>query len=281
MKRIGIVSILLIFGIISTVFSKTYDLPQIGASPTYGVTPCQISGHAMTERRPKGNPMKGELNLRNIEKMKCVKDYDASTTIDEMDTVTFGFDHSDGTWHVPIEWLVLDKQGDDVLLLSKYIIDYKPYNNKEIDVSWETCKIRDWLNGFFYLKAFSSSEQEKIKITNVLNEANPDCGMTGGNNTNDKIFLLSIEEVKTYFGNYTATWNVSLCGYEFSQNVATRGTYYSKSKDPIFKDSWWLRSPGGSLKCAAKVSHINMLPSGDYICNEAGVRPAMWVTIAK
>ena len=72
----------------------------------------------------------------------------------------------------PIEWLVLDVQGDKALLLSKYGLDAKPYNTTYADVTWETCTLRKWLNDDFLKTAFSEDEQKAILTTEVDNSAN-------------------------------------------------------------------------------------------------------------
>lgn len=72
----------------------------------------------------------------------------------------------------PIEWLVLARDGDKALLISRYALDAQPYNKDYTSVTWETCTLRTWLNGTFYNKAFSSAEQAAILTTNVDNSKN-------------------------------------------------------------------------------------------------------------
>ncbi len=72
----------------------------------------------------------------------------------------------------PIEWLVLDIEGDKALLLSKYGLDAKPYNATYADVTWETCTLRAWLNDDFLKTAFTEDEQKAIFTTDVDNSAN-------------------------------------------------------------------------------------------------------------
>ena len=75
----------------------------------------------------------------------------------------------DGT-EKPIEWMVMKKERNKVLLLSKYILDVKPYNEKCEEVTWETSDIRNWLNVKFYRTAFNNIEKEKIQTTLVKTE---------------------------------------------------------------------------------------------------------------
>ena len=46
----------------------------------------------------------------------------------------------------PIEWQILESDGNSTLLISRYVWDYQPYNTERVDVTWETCSMRQWLN---------------------------------------------------------------------------------------------------------------------------------------
>ena len=98
-----------------------------------------------------------------------------------------------------IEWIVLDKDGDKVLLISKYLLDCQPYHTEVTDVTWETCSLRQWLNGTFAEAAFSADEAERILTTTVSAAVNPEYSADPGNDTEDKVFLLGISEAETYF----------------------------------------------------------------------------------
>lgn len=71
-----------------------------------------------------------------------------------------------------------EKEGNQVLLLSKYVLDAKPYNEELEEVTWETSDIRQWLNNEFYTTAFNKAEKAKIqtsliktKITRSMEQA--------------------------------------------------------------------------------------------------------------
>ena len=99
-----------------------------------------------------------------------------------------------------IEWQVLDKKDGKLLVISKYALDYQPFNTTNDTVTWEDCSLRSWLNQRFINAAFTSEEKKKIQTTKVVNEDNPYWGSDGGNDTQDKVFLLSISEAAKYFG---------------------------------------------------------------------------------
>jgi tetratricopeptide (TPR) repeat protein len=106
-------------------------------------------------------------------------------------------------------WRVLDVQGGKALLITRDIIDvrpyhpynpYHPYHNSMLEeVTWEGCALREWLNGEF-LVAFQERDRARVAATDVANEDNPWFGTPGGNDTRDRAFLLSINEVVKYFG---------------------------------------------------------------------------------
>ena len=204
--------------------------------------------------------------------------------------LTFGnyMNTSDGNKNA-IEWIVLDddKANKKKLLISKYIIDCKCYNEIRDKVTWETCTLRKWLNNDFYNTAFNNDEKNKIVATtlNQMNNPNNDKSK-GGNATNDKVFLLSIDEIRKYFNQQGLTPD--------NQKLAAVPTDYAKSKDNNGEKLWvnndntvwhngygyfWLRSPGAYQRDAAGVDSNGGLDiDGRYVdVKVIGVRPAIWV----
>ncbi len=115
--------------------------------------------------------------------------------------ITFGIyeQDNDTAEKEPIRWKVLDKQGDELLIISEKILDCVKYNEGYVDVTWETCALRVWLNEDFLNDAFTEEEQERIIEKTITNPDNPVWGTEGGEDTEDKVFLLSIEEAEKYF----------------------------------------------------------------------------------
>ncbi len=89
----------------------------------------------------------------------------------------------------PIEWLVVDRNVDSYLLVSRYIIDCKNYNNSDKEVTWENATLNEWLNNYFLNGAFSSDE---IAYMNYVKEF----GIAG----DAKVSLLNIAACDKYFG---------------------------------------------------------------------------------
>lgn len=195
------------------------------------------------------------------------------------DLCTFGHyeqDNDPSNGPEPIEWIVLDKRDDgSLVLLSKCALDTKPYNDKYVSVTWETCTLRKWLNKDFYGAAFSAEEQAKILPVTLENENNPKNGTTGGNDTEDRVWLLSINEVTDRFTSekmYSCfTDNAARICYTTAY-TAVQGVYTSNGAC-----WWWLRSPGSVSKTAAYViSDGRVSYTGAYVGSEdKGVRPVI------
>lgn len=192
----------------------------------------------------------------------------------------------DGKDNTPIEWMILDHYGQRALVVSKYGLDAQPYNITGHAATWETCTLRTWLNGTFYNMAFSSAEQAAILTTNVDNSKNQCYSgweTNGGNNTQDKVFLLSYKEAYVYFdvtedSHCNEKSPVAPTAYAIAQGADVDS--YCKTEDGTAARWWWLRSPGYYQFSAAYVESDGSLDSLYCIDNASGsVRPALWVNI--
>ena len=174
--------------------------------------------------------------------------------------------------HAEIEWIVLDKKDTSVLLLSRYALDSKPYHTGRESLTWESCALRKWLNREFITSAFDSDEQNMINKTTVNTDPNPEYGISGGNSTEDKIFLLSINEVEKYFDSDEARICIPT-EYAKANGV---WTYYKTGTC-----WWWLRSPGYESNDAAVVRSGGWVSSVGYYVNndDGGLRPALWINL--
>ncbi len=196
------------------------------------------------------------------------------------DSLSFGKYEQDGdisNGKENIEWQVLKKEEGRVLVVSKYILDYISYNTTYTEVTWETCSIRNWLNTDFVNDTFGGNK-DYIESVRVTTKDNTRHTTKGGNDTIDKVFVLSVEEVNEYLP------------YEASR--VTTGTRYvsvSNQKTHYRDDEWMLRTPASEQ---SKILYIRN--DGDYgyeyfndkyvdcecsVNINLGVRPAMWISI--
>ena len=201
-----------------------------------------------------------------------------------------------------IEWKVLDKKNGHILLLSRYGLDCQKYNEEQPGVTWETCTLRIWLNSYFLNEAFSETEKSAIPTVTLSNPDNPNFGTEGGNDTQDQVFLLSLQEMQQYF-DLSDTWtdyngnNHDVTGSQYyisgSKDVITSPTAYAKALEAyvstglhdaqgFFACFWWLRSPGENSSYAAGVGTDGKVHAGGFVVVGAhdAVRPALWVNLA-
>lgn len=196
----------------------------------------------------------------------------------------------------PIKWRVLSNANGQLFLLSDQNLDVFQYHTENENVTWETSTMRSWLNGYgaasniggdsgtdytndnFLKNAFSDKEQTAIAQTEVVNNDNKDedygTNGDGGNNTTDKIFLLSINDtdnIREYFPKFSTS--------RFSTNteyVAAGGKLGSGMNGADEGDWWWLRSPGFDNSMAAFIEEDGGgVYEGNPVNNKtAAVRPA-------
>ena len=170
----------------------------------------------------------------------------------------------------PIKWRVLQSENGEAFLLSDVILDKQLYNENDKYVTWEKSSLRAWLNKKFINTAFSDEEKEKINITEIINQDNPVYGTEGGNNTFDKIFLLSLSEVSEQQDGEKYGFlddEIRGCG---KSDFSKTGSW------------WWLRSPGYASDSAAVVSSRGWVArSGrDVYYFYDGVRPALHLNLS-
>jgi len=193
------------------------------------------------------------------------------------DYVTFGRypQTASGKDETPVEWLVLAREGNRALLISRYALFCMLYH-LEGYASWETCYLREELNTRFFHKAFNEKERSMI-ATSVIDNSPAQCNKSwytlGEKNTKDKVFLLSYAEAHLYFSNKGSGTSAA------TDYAVSKGAFTFKKTDGTDYSRWWLRSPGKTLYSAAAFSY-NMggyADSADKTSGDYCVRPAMWV----
>ena len=174
------------------------------------------------------------------------------------DIVKFGnYPQTANDQNQPIEWQVLSKENNKMLVISKYGLDTKRFDSSSNN--WANSEIRKWLNNEFYNKAFTDQEKKSIKSSNLS-----DVGTT------DNVFLLSEEEAEKYFANDEKR-KCKVTDYAMKNGAWVAGNDYSV---------WWLRSPYSnciSIVCLVDFNGCSLFSSvhfGDFL-----VRPALWINL--
>ena len=101
---------------------------------------------------------------------------DAFYALNVGDTLVFGTyeqDNDTTNGKEDIEWLVLTKENNKILVVSDKALDCKPYNQSRDYVTWETCSLRNWLNNDFINAAFTAEERAMIPTVTVSADMNP------------------------------------------------------------------------------------------------------------
>ena len=223
--------------------------------------------------------------------------------------VTFGSyeqDNDKSNGSEPIGWIVLDHQDGKTLLYSRYGLDYKPFNDvkKPEDTTWAECSLRTWMNTEMYDAMFTDEEKESVVLSHITTpDPTPDVYWaedptfegkyelaTGGEDTDDYVFLLSINEFRHYYDAKFANEYPS----EVASTVADR-TYFEPANgqawicipsDYVLAQSrstvndycvYFLRSPMASLQSSFAIVGTSIdFASANHVSDHV-VRPAIWV----
>ena len=233
-------------------------------------------------------------------KYRRVRKEDA-TYVSSTDRYQFDWD-GDKVWHYfkyePIKWRILEVSGNKALLLSDKVLDDRRYHENPVPITWERSTMRSWLNGYsakenlqgadyagkgFIDRAFSASEKGAIVKSKLKNPGNDKTEISGGNDTEDYVFLLSEQEM------WSTAWAASY-GFVKDRTVAdeariAKASTYAKAMGVYVRSQagncwWWLRTPGD---IGAKVLEVKYDGSyggryGDHVAsNNVGVRAALYL----
>ncbi len=193
------------------------------------------------------------------------------------DTALFGRyeqDNKDRNGPEDIEWIVLDIDEDEVLLLSKYCLDAMAYHETgRYEVTWEDSDLRAWMNEAFFEDAFTDEEKEIIIPNESPNGRKQNYGRRELN-TEDMVFALSLNEAKDLLSKRT------LAAAEPTEYALACGIQRSPSNDNSW---WWLRTPApkkGYQLVMFTSGYVSKDSEAMHVTNEVGgVRPAIRVII--
>lgn len=159
-------------------------------------------------------------------------------------------------------WIVIDEFEGNSFLVSKYILDYQPFNDSVVarGTTWEHSSLRTFLNDSFFNAAFSDKEKQAIITTNVQ-----DYGADHklGEITEDYVFILSYNQAWSYFQN----------GSERRANL----TKYAQAQEKHTSSAYWLIDSYSSDLYKYLVSSIGISENNPRVNEPQGVRPAIWV----
>ena len=173
------------------------------------------------------------------------------------DIVEFGNyeqDNNNSNGKEVIEWIVLEKKDNKILVLSKHGLDAKQYHSTGENITWEQSDIRTWLNEEFTNNAFSSSEQTKLTTSTV----------------SDKVFLLSLTEARSY-SSVNGFNECKPTAYAIANGAGGTSKGYAW---------WWLRSTQGEEVDYLYFANEKLTEGKSIMDSESNsVRPAVWITV--
>ena len=254
-----------------------------GILPMPGSSPAQAAGYGVSSPR---------IDSSGITTWDCIwfgnywqEDTNRDGKADKKDAMT------------SIKWRVLSVEGDDAFLVADKNLDCQRYNDTYEDVTWETCTLRSWLNGYgeeenvckkdyrsenFMEYAFTAKEQAAIQTADLVNKNNLEYGTNGGNNTSDQVYPLSIEEAT----NPAYGFSSSIEDYAESRralNTAfTKGQGAYTSEEYVGNGYWWLRSPGRfNYKASYMFYRGNVYMHGNSVHDiNLTIRPALHLNLS-
>lgn len=177
-----------------------------------------------------------------------------------------------------IEWIVLAKEDGRILVISKFGLDYQPFNTERADVTWDTCTLRRWLNSTFINTAFSPEERRMIPVVTIETEKNIRQNSSFFCPTEDRAFLLTINEAKEYFpSDGVRACKPTPAAAAIAESASLRNDGYAY---------WWLRSQGyrryDTVPVVDPDGSLCFGDRGEMWVNSEGwgaVRPAMWISL--
>lgn len=160
-----------------------------------------------------------------------------------------------------IEWIVLDRKDNKLLLISNYGLEHKKFDSKYS--SWNESSLRKWLNESFYNDAFTDEEKFFIVKTKNTTEYNKE------KTSEDNVFVLSETETNKYLKNDT----YRIC-------PVTKYAISNGVQDHHGKCRWWLRTLNPDSKTALYIeTGSGDINYADFSGTDYGVavRPAIWI----
>lgn len=164
-----------------------------------------------------------------------------------------------------MEWYVIDKDGDSLLLMSKYGLSGENLSNISID---------SWLNIKFFNYVFTQEERSKIVLTTVGNNTFPYNvrELKEDESAERKVFLLSSEEYSKYFTDRDDEVEIP----EFVKKCPYRSIYAQSGRSAEDENAGIVvRDSNEEGVCVMEYNPTN--GSWEFKDKLGVIRPVMWV----
>ena len=209
-------------------------------------------------------------------------------------------------WHYfriePIRWRVLDIRENRAMLLADRMPDSVPFHAADEEVAWDVSTLRSWLNGYdakenrqgidytgtgFIDRAFTAEEREAILPVHCANKANRDYGTDSGKDTEDRLFILSNDEVfagpaaERYGFHYGRDYDDPAKRFTSTLYAKCMGAWWSPVDAYAGNSFWFMRTSGYTPRNVTYICDFGYIYSRGTLvtCSDAGVLPAMWIDL--
>ena len=170
--------------------------------------------------------------------------------------ITLGTFVQEGTEETPLEWIVLQSDENEALLICRYAPAVMPWSADGRAVGWEESDVRAWLTGTFLPAAFAEEEAAAL----MTDEAG------------DAVTLLTAAEAKQFF-----TDNESrVCEVTAAAQMQRGSARFGGNAC-----GWWLKNTASVKGKVATVATGGALPTAGSEATEQGiaVRPVIRVDL--
>ena len=262
------------------------------AVPDYAVDDGVLTDKTLYNRLVSANWTDNEAVLDGV-KYRRMKAGDA-VSFSTADAQHYKWD-DENTFHYfrydPIKWRVIELNGDEATLIADRELDCLPYHTVSEEVKWEDCSLRSFLNDDkkgFYANAFSETEKKSVLISENENPDNSYYGTECGAPVEDKVFILSADEV---FASPAAARHGFYAGggvddparrFRPTMYAKARGTWFSPVDAYRGNGFWFMRTAGYSLSNTTYICDFGYIYNRgtDVTCNDSGILPAIRIDLS-
>ena len=204
----------------------------------------------------------------------------------------------------PVTWRVLEVTDESALLLADQALDCFSYHSALTDVNWKDSAVHSWLNSLgpdenqagedfssdeegFFNTAFADQERQAVINGSVPNADNHYFGTSCGEETCDRVFLLSEDEI-------FSSPDAEKYGFQMSDAVADpakrftptayaqcRGAWQSDLEESKGNGFWILRSNGYTAANMVYVGELGYIYNRGIpvTCRDCSIVPAIRIDL--
>lgn len=305
LKRFSLVSILVLAFLLISCAKENNVINSASTSDLHSLEENILESNTILEKETQEKA----IPSINLDTIKVVKDYNQKELSDSFESIKFGKYEQDNNLDngkEDIEWIVLDKSNNQLLLLSKYILDNVPYNEKNGFIVWKDSTLRNWLNTSFYDSTFNDEEKSAILRKNYNNhsisyrsfdvKAEPKVELS---TTDDLVSLIGYYDLIKYMGNLYDNIDTPV----ENRRIVAKSTPYAQREIGIYKigltveksnvwykgcSPYWLRTTylndnthGLDADAVSIVDTDSYISFAQYDDPYTGVRPMILVDVSK